>query len=143
MQYTCTIYNHDYTVGGVKGFTGTEPVFDAPLAHVVVSGGSLREAAARAYVKCVGRERARRMRRNRQARRDVIAQETSCKAIAASLRKTARRIGECYELDNFLEGWFIKVEPALASPRPSPRSRRLRFSLPLFRQHLSSSPSPN
>ena len=69
MRYTCTIYNHDYTFGGDRGFLGSEPVFEAPLAHVVVSGASLREAAARAYVKCVGRQRANQMRQNQHAPR--------------------------------------------------------------------------
>ena len=90
MRYACTIYTHEYMFGGNRGFTGGDPVFDSPLAHVVVSGDNLREAAARAYVQCVGRLRARRMRQNPSAPRAVIAQETSCKAIAASLRKTAR-----------------------------------------------------
>jgi hypothetical protein len=140
VRYTCTIYSHDYTFGGSRAFGGSDPVFDSPLANVEVSGRTLREAAARAYVKCVGRTRARLMRKNAVAPRQVIALETSCKAIAASLRKTLRRIGECYEMDNFLQGWFIKVQP-VANPQPSRRPRKLRLPLPLL-QHLSS-PSPN
>jgi hypothetical protein len=138
--YTCTIYSHDFTFGGAKGFTGTDPVFDAPTAQVVVSGRNLRQAAARAYVKCIGRRRAKEMLRNLDAPREVIQQETSCKAIAASLRKTARRIGECYELDNFVEAWSIKVEPLPS--RPSARLRPVRLPVPLLHR-LSSSPSPN
>jgi hypothetical protein len=141
VRYTCTIYSHDYTFGGQRAFAGSDSAFTAPLANVEVSGRTLREAAARAYVKCVGRSRARQMRKNATAPRNVIALETSCKAIAASLRKTARRIGECYEMDNFLKGWFIKVEP-VSNPQPSRRPRKLRLPLPLL-QHLSSSPSPN
>jgi hypothetical protein len=142
VRYTCTIYSHDCTIGGAKGFTGSDPVFDSPTAYVVVSGRSLRDAAARAYVKCIGRERARQMRQTLHAPREVIQQETSCKAIAASLRKTARRIGECYELDNFVEAWSIKVEP-LASPCPSsPRLNALRLPSPLL-WRLSANPSPN
>jgi hypothetical protein len=142
MRYTCTIYTHDYTFGGGRGVGTPEPSFEAPTARVEVTGQSVREAAARAYVQCVGRERARLMRQEQHAPRKVIAQETSCKAIAASLRKTARRIGECYELDNFVVAWFIKVEPT-ANLRPnSPRPRRTRLPLPLL-HHLSSRPSPN
>ncbi len=142
MRYTCTIYSHDYTFGGAKGFTGTDPVFDTPLAHVVVSGRNLREAAARAYVTCIGRERAKRLREKANAPREVIAQETSCKAIAASLRKTARRIGECYEMDNLIEGWFIKVEPASSNPQLPLCPRRLPLPIPL-RKCISHTPSPN
>jgi hypothetical protein len=142
VRYTCTIYGHDYTFGGVKGFTGTDPVFDEPLARVEVSGRSLREAAARAYVECVGRRRAEQMREQQRAPRKVVAQETSRKAIAASLRKTTRRIGECYEMDNLLEGWFIKVEPVPSNLRSSrlPSGPHLSTSCLL---HLSSFPSPN
>ncbi len=142
MRYTCTIFGHDYTFGGDQGFTGTDPVFDEPLARVVVLGRSSREAAARAYVKCVGRKRAEQMREERRAPGKVIMLETSRKAIAASLRKTTRRIGECYEMDHLLQAWFIKVEPVLPNS-PSPRSSsRLRLSTSRF-LHLSSSPSPN
>jgi hypothetical protein len=142
VRYTCTIWTHGETFGGRLGFVGTDPVCDMPLAHVVVSGRSLREAAARAYVKCVGRSRARHMRAKLSAPRQVIAQETNCKAIAASLRKTARRDGECYELDNFLVAWSIKVEPVVSNPRPSRQLSRLRLC-PSRLLHLSSSPSPN
>jgi hypothetical protein len=142
VRYTCTIYSHDFTFGGVKGFTGTDPVFDEPFARVVVSGRSLREAAARAYVKCVGRQRADQMREQRRAPAKVVAQETSCKAIAASLRKTTRRIGECYEMDNLLQAWSIKVEPVLSNLRSSRQPSRPCLS-PSRLLHLSSSPSPN
>jgi hypothetical protein len=142
VRYTCTIYGHDYTFGGDKGFTGTEPVFDEPVARVVVSGRGLREAAARAYVKCVGRQRAEQMRRQRRAPGNVITQETSCQAIAASLRRTTGRLGECFEMDNFVQGWFIKVEPVLSNSRSSRRPSHLRLRTSCL-LHLSSSPSPN
>jgi hypothetical protein len=142
VRYTCTIYSHDYTFGGGKGFTGTDPVFDEPLARVVVAGRSLREAAARAYVKCVGRQRAEQMREQQSAPAKVIALETSCKAIATSLRKTTRRIGECYEMDNFLAAWFIKVEPVPANLRPSRQLSRLNLNAACL-LHLSAYPSPN
>jgi hypothetical protein len=142
VRYTCTIFGHDYTFGGVKGFTGTEPVWDEPLARVVVAGKTLREAAARAYVKCVGRHRAEQMRQEQRAPRKVVALETSSKAIAASLRKTTRRIGECFEMDNFIEGWFIKVEPVLPNPRSSRQLSGPRLCTSCL-IHLSSEPSPN
>jgi hypothetical protein len=137
VRYLCTIYNHAYTVGATHAFTGTDPSFDSPLARVVVSGPSLRQAAARAYVKCVGKKRAEQMRKRLEMPRGVIAQETNRRAIAASLRKTARRIGECYELDNFVEAWFIKVEPV-----PSPRPSHLRLPHPTL-LHLSRTPFPS
>ena len=141
MRYLCTIYNHDYTFGGKQGFVGTEPAFDSPVGSVVVSGSSLRQAAARAYIRCVGQKRARQMRKDARAPRNVIAQETSCQAIAASLRKTAGRFGEFYELDNFLNGWLIKVEPVSSStPATTALPQRLRLPLPFL---FHRSPSPN
>jgi hypothetical protein len=140
--YTCTIYSHDYTFGGAKGFTGTDPVFAGPTVQVEVSATSMRQAAARAWVKCIGRARAKRLARKPGAPREIAAQEKSCKAIAASLRKTVRRIGECYELDNFVEAWFIKVAAVSSRQSSSVRLHGPRISLPLL-HHLSSSPSPN
>src|SRR3954468_3534247 len=102
MRYLCTIYTHDYTTTGGKCGVATEPAFDSPLVQVVVGGATLREAAARAYVRAVGRVRARWMRRQPWSRQEVGSQETSNRAIAASLRKTNRRIGECYEMDHLV-----------------------------------------
>lgn len=139
MRYLCTIYTHVCSLSGKQGFVGTEPAFDAPVTSVIVSGSSFREAAARAYVRCVGRQRADWLRQHAKAPEEVISQETSRKAIAASLRKVARRVGVCYEMDNFVDGWSIKVEPAPAS---HPLQRRLRLPQPLL-HHLSRYLSPN
>jgi hypothetical protein len=138
MRYLCTIYANDGTFPG----TNTSPASGSPaeptsaVASVVVTGSSLRQAAARAYVRCVGRERARWLRQAKQAPAAVVAQETSPKAIALSLRKVHRRFGECYEMDNYHDVWSIKVEPAPMS------LRQLRLTPPLL-YHLSLTPSPN
>ena len=139
MLFLCTIYTHDMTTGGDKGGVATEPAFDSPLASVVVDGSSLREAAARAYVRAVGRRRARWMRQQPWSREEVASQETSRRAIAASLRKTNRRIGECYELDHLVFSWLIKVEPA---PANMPKLRRLRLPASTLLE-LGRSPFPN
>ena len=140
MRFLCTIYTHDFTTtGGDKGGVGTEPAFDSPLARLVVGGSSLREAAARAYVRAVGRKRARWMRQQPWSREEVASQETNRRAIAASLRKTNSRIGECYEMDHLVRCWLIKVEPA---PQNRPTPRRLR--LPTSTLHrLCRTPFPN
>jgi hypothetical protein len=136
VRYLCTIYTREYTFGGKTTF-GTEPSFESPWARVEVTGQGHREAAARAYVQCVGKQRARLMRRKLGAPSHIVAQETNRKAIAASLRKVTSRIGECFEMDNFVDAWLIKVQPVNAE---LPRPRRL--SLPVL-LHLSRSPSPN
>lgn len=139
MRYLCTIFTHDCTFSGGKGSVGTDPAFDSPVASVIVSGLNRRDAAARAYVRCVGRQRARWLREQGMAPEEVVAQETSRRAIAASLRKIPRRIGECYEMDNLYQAWSIKVEPAPAHLLPS---RRLRLSQRHLYQ-LSRSSFPN
>src|SRR5262249_23026703 len=116
VRYLCTIYTPEQTFSGTN--TGLEPSFGSPWAEVEVSGKSDREAAARAYVQCVGKERARLMRQKLHAPGHIVAQETNRKAIAASLRKTTRRIGECYEMDNFVDTWLIKVQPVCPASRP-------------------------
>ncbi len=139
MQFVCTIYSHEYTTTGDKGGVTTEPVFDHPMARVVVKGSSLREAAARAYVRAVGRQRAQWMRQQPWSREEVASQETSSRAIAASLRKTNRRIGECYELDHLVRSWLIKVEFA---PANLPAFRRLRLPASTLLR-LGRAPFPN
>ena len=79
------------------------------------------------------------MRQQPWSREDVASQETSRRAIAASLRKTNRRIGECYELDHLVRSWLIKVEPAPAN-LPTPRRLRLPASTLL---RLGRAPFPN
>lgn len=146
MRYFCTIYTHDQAAvstqakGGSSG--GSQTATDGggmPLARVLVSGATKREAAARAYVECVGRERARLLMRQQEARR-VAKQETNARAIAASLRKINRSGDECYLMDNFIEGWYVHVEPVVDLPAPSPR--RLRLPHPRL-VHLCRTPSPN
>lgn len=137
MRFLCTIYTYAGSFTSTKPQAGLpcDPTTDSPVASIVVSGSTLRQAAARAYVRCVGRERARKLQQAGTAPAAVIAQETSCKAIALSLRKVHRRFGECYEMDNLHDVWSIKVE-AMNSPR------RLRLSAQQL-YHLSRTSSPN
>lgn len=143
MRYLCTIYTHAYTFGGgTTGFTGTEPSFDTPVAQVEVKGDTMRQAAARAYVRCVGRKRAGLPGADGQGLPNARDLERSPRAIAASLRRTCRRIGEVFELDHAFEAWLIKVEPVASSPPAKPAPRRIR--IPVRRLlHLCRTPSPN
>ncbi|MGL4553654.1 MAG: hypothetical protein ACRC33_21030 [Gemmataceae bacterium] len=135
MRYHCTLFTQTFSATR-QTFAGTEPSFDAPVVSVTVRGDSLRLAAARAYVRCVGRERAKRLAELPHVRPEVAALDASPRAVAAGLRKTHGRIGEVFELDNANESWFIKVVPM------TPRPRRARVHSRLL--YLSSlSPSPN
>ena len=88
-------------------------------------GKVLRESDA---VRCVGRRRVRVVQ--------FALGETDPKAIAASLRKTPAPGADCYQLDNLVEAWFIRVEPA-----PPPRRRKRLRRRHLLRQLRR--PSPN
>ena len=139
MRYFCTVYNREYKMGGHRSdFAGAADA--SPVASIVVGGSNLREAAARAYVQCVGKQRAALLRAAATAPKRIIDQETNPRAIAASLRKTGGRNGQGYELDNFVQGWFITVEPMCADTC-LPHSR-FRLSLPHLLRLLRS-PSPN
>jgi len=135
MRYLCTIYNRDFAFGGPKSvLVGT----------ATVRGRNLREAAARAYVYCVGHKRARILREQIKAPRAAVAGETDVQAIAVSLRKTSTRFGNRYLLDNMVEGWDIHDEPATSpsSPRPEPRLQRARLPHPVL-LHFLQRPSSN
>jgi hypothetical protein len=140
VRYFCTVYTADRTLAATQ--TTAAPDGDpagAPVGRVLTSGSSKRQAAARAYVECVGRERARLLRERFGAR--LAKQEMNANAIAASLRKTNRSGMECYLLDNYVESWYVCVEPVVDAPRPA-TPRRLRLPHPLL-AHLCRTPSPN
>jgi hypothetical protein len=141
VRFICTIYSQTQTFAGTKSTADGDRDPDGALAKVVVSGASQRDAAARAYVECVGRQRARLLREKHNMPRRRAAQESNRKAIAASLRKTKPQ-GSCYLLDNFVEGWLIAVEPVVPMPASSPLPRRLRLPHPLL-VHLSRIPLSN
>jgi hypothetical protein len=122
MRYLCTVYNRDYTLGSSQTVV---------VGTATVAGHTVREAAARAYVRCVGSQRARVMQQKCKAPRAVIAQETNFRAIAACLRKTSTRLGDWYRFDNLVEAWDIHVEPLPASPPSSPRLPERRSLPPL------------
>lgn len=150
MRYLCSIYTHGEATGGAgcgnpandpsgNGPLADGPAPDGPLVRVVVDGADGRDAAAGAYVRSIGRERARWMRSQPWSSGEVVAHEASQRAIAASLRRLHGRLGDCFELDFFACAWLIKVEPAPAAPM---KPNRLRLSPRLFR-HLCRTPFPN
>ena len=133
MLYRCSLFPQSFVADRVA-VVGSEPSWSQPVATVRVRAGSLRQAAARAYVRAVGRQRVAWLLQQGHPRPEIAALEARPAAVAAGLRRTFSRRGETYVLENAQEAWFIKVE-ALPSalPRSSPRHR--------FRS--SQSPSPN
>lgn len=131
MTYTCAIWNHDCTFPG-----GTaRPSCLTLVATTRVKANSSRAAAAKGYVRCVGRRRARLLQEVLHAPAALIRQETDWRAIATSLMRSPDRLGDCYCFDNLVEAWYITVQPARHAPSRRSLSSRLWHSL----RH----PSPN
>jgi hypothetical protein len=136
MTFFCTIYNQDYTLGNDGEPT---PAKVTLVAQAPVRAASPRAAAAKVYVRCVGRQRARVLKEVLHAPATLSRQETDWRGIAPGLMRSPNRLGDCYCLDNAIEAWYIVVAPA-ALPLP----RRPRLSSPRrLRLPPLPSPSPN
>jgi hypothetical protein len=127
VTFLCTVYNHDCTQG-TSAESGPSLLAATPVGGVVVRARSPRSAAAKGYVRCVGRGRARILKEVLHASQGVYRGETDWQAIAPGLMRVDERLGDCYCLDNLSEAWFITVEPA---PLPLPSGRR-----PCSRRHF-------
>jgi hypothetical protein len=133
MTFLCAIYNHDYTFG-----PGGEPTPAGVtlVGQAVVRATCARAAAAKSYVRCVGRPRALLLAQFLKAAAVKVRNETDWRAIAPGLMRSSNRLGDCYCLDNLVEAWYIRVVPA-GQPLPAKRlSHRSRLSSLLH-------PSPN
>jgi hypothetical protein len=138
MTFVCTIYNHDYTFG--KGGEASSACMTL-IAQTAIRAGSPRSAAAKVYVRCVGRRRARLLHDVFQAPPSLIQNETNWRAIAPGLMRSSSRLGDCYCFDNLVEAWYIVVTPTTL-PLPAkrlPQSSRQ----PLPRRLLRSLRSPS
>ncbi|MFO0880319.1 MAG: hypothetical protein U0840_23490 [Gemmataceae bacterium] len=138
MRYLCTIYAHHPLTGHTTGTTSSEPTVGKPSGQGIVAGASPRQAAARAYVRFVARDRVEALRRRAFASERILALEANPRAIAPCLRKIASRLGECYQMDHLVDTWSIQVQPL---PAAVPLPRRSRSSSRLLRR--SAPPSPN
>jgi hypothetical protein len=119
MTFLCTIYNHDYTFGPAGEPT---PAGVTLVGQAAVRAGSARAAAAKGYVRCVGRPRARLLAQLLPAGAVQRRHETDWRAIAPGLMRSSGRMGDCYCFDNLVEAWYIQVVPA-AVPLPAKRLR--------------------
>jgi hypothetical protein len=138
MTFVCSIYNHDYTFGNSAD---ADPACVTLIARTAVRAGSPRSAAAKVYVRCVGRRRARLLQDVLQAPPSLIQNETDWRAIAPGLMWSSGRLGDCYCFDNLIEAWYIVVTPAtlpLPAKRLPPSSRQ-----PLPRRLLRSLRCPS
>jgi hypothetical protein len=131
MTFFCAVYSQDLTLGGKE----PTPAGVTLVGQTAVRAAGPRQAAAKGYVRCVGRRRARLLKDVFQAPQTCVENETNWRAIAPGLMRSSNRLGDCYCFDNVLEAWYILVSPAAL---PLPRRRLSR------RSSLSShSPSPN
>jgi hypothetical protein len=136
VTFLCTIYSQDSTFGAGDSASGASPATLVGTAAVVAANP--RQAAAKGYVRCVGKQRAWLLKEVLHAPKGIVRHETDWKALAPGLMRSQTRFGDCYSFDNLVETWYIKVEPTCL-PVPSRRlSRRRRL---LFRSLRH--PSPN
>jgi hypothetical protein len=147
MKYRCAIYNYDYTFPTVdsasvppalpENWLHSPHVPAALVGMVTVQASTPKQAAARAYVRRVGKRRARFLQGTVQAPKALIERESSPRAIARDLVQTTNWIGSCWRLDNLMEAWFIRVEPVNPTPAVDRNTLFLpRLSSPLSRCRL-------
>ncbi len=109
-QYDCVIYSHcPMDLENDENWLGEfyPPVVE--VARSIALAHSQREAAARAWVRTVGSERARAMR-NLGAPAAVIEMDSDRDRIASELTSAELWAGECLKLDNGVESWFVVTE---------------------------------
>jgi hypothetical protein len=117
MTFLCTIYNEQVSADGSGHLT---PAVVTLVARSVVRAGSRRSAAAKVYVRCVGRQRARLLKEVLHAPSILIRHETDWRGIAPGLTHSSNRLGDCYCFDSLFELWYIAVAPA-GVPLPAKR----------------------
>jgi hypothetical protein len=136
VTFLCTIYSQDSTFGSAEADASAGPA--TLVGTTAILAANPRQAAAKGYVRCVGRQRAWLLKEVLHAPKGIVRHELDWRALAPGLMRSETRFGDCYSFDNLVETWFIKVEPARL-PLPSRRlSRRRRHLLRSLQR-----PSPN
>lgn len=126
--YLCTIYNYDYTFGDDEALLGPHYVPAVRVARVAVLARNGREAAARAYVRTVGRVRARKLR-ELNAPAGCLLAETRWRTLARGLGRTSNWLGDCFVYDNRVEAFYVRVERRPAALRAAARGHARRWRL--------------
>lgn len=136
--YDCTVFNHNYTSEDHEDWLGPEYVQAVRIASVIVHARNAHDAAARAYVRTVGRVRAGKLRKL-NAPAVIIQFETSWRKVADCLGRAKNWMGNCFVYDNEFEAFYMRVERCSGTwPAPARRlARRRRLLL------ASRTPSPN
>jgi hypothetical protein len=136
--YRCTLFHHNYTLGDEDDVLDLEYHPAVRIARVGVLARTARQAAARAYVRTVGRARARKLWEI-SAPMVIVLAEAHWRVMARWLDVTNNWLGRCFVHDNQVEAFYIRVELGTASPRAIAgrlaRRRRLLWA--------SRTPSPN
>jgi hypothetical protein len=126
--YTCTIFNHDYTFEEHESWLGPEHVPAVRVASVTVRARSRREAAARAYVRTVGRVRARKLR-ELNAPAVLVRAESRWRVLARGLGRVRNWLGDCFTYDNMVEVFLVRVQRRPGTPRAAARRQARRHRL--------------
>lgn len=91
-----------------ESWLGSKYADSVRVASVTVIARRAREAAARAYVRVLGRQRMA-VLVQLGAPAFIIRAERSVRRLARGLEKTADWAGPCYRLDNMVQQWHFHV----------------------------------
>jgi hypothetical protein len=94
-SYLCTIFNHDCTTDQQEAPLGSHYAPAVRVARVLVFARNGQEAAARAYVRTVGRVRARKMREF-NAPACCLMMETCRRTLAGGLGRVSNWLVDCF-----------------------------------------------
>jgi hypothetical protein len=135
--YVCTIYNQNYTFQAQEAWFRPGCTRAVRVAKAAVFARNRREAGAKAYVRTVGRVRAR-VLRELNAPTIMIEIETRWRALARGLCRARIWPGDClFAWDNSVEIFYVRV--ARVPAVPSAAARRRAFRRRLLRSVLSPS----
>ncbi len=113
MRYVVTIFHSDTFAPDVESAVG-DAAGVSILTRVTIKAGNPRQAAARAYVRRVGKVRSR-LFREMNAPQALVEFETSVRSVGKALRRGPSGLGDYYH-DNLVEAWYFRVEEG-TSPR--------------------------
>jgi hypothetical protein len=108
-RYLCTVYNYNYTFGGDEALLGSHYVPAVRVARIAVLARNGREAAARGYVRTVGRVRARFLQ-SLNAPEICVLIESRWRRMAGAMRRTTNWLGDCFVFDNRVEAFYVQIE---------------------------------
>lgn len=105
-QYECVVYSCPSHLDDGEEWLEEHHLPVVEIGRWIAIADSPRNAAARAWVRTVGRARVRKLH-ELNAPIAIIEHEGDPQQIASELATCDLWIGECFKLDNLAEAWYI------------------------------------